>query len=106
MASKVGRPKGSGKGVRFGEEHRDKIRKSNIFRYLIDHAEGKREMSQTQVNVGLAMMKKVLPDMSSVQISGDPDQPVQHEHSVSPALEEVASLLSGIAAREREDGDP
>ena len=82
MAAKRGRPPGSGKGVRFGEEHRDKIRKSNIFRHLLDHVEGKRELSTTQVQVGLAMMKKILPDLSSVEVTGDETNPLNVAHTI------------------------
>lgn len=52
-------------------EHRDKIKNSNILRALIEHAEGSREMSATQVTAGLGLLKKALPDLSSVAIGGD-----------------------------------
>jgi hypothetical protein len=54
-------------------EHRDKIKNSNILSYLIDHAEGKREMSPTQASVGLGLLKKVLPDLNSNTHAGDPE---------------------------------
>jgi hypothetical protein len=79
-AAKRGR--GRPKGVTLTEEHRDKIRKSNIFRHLLDHAEGKREMSQTQVTVALALMKKVLPDLSSVEHTGSDDNPLNVAHTI------------------------
>lgn len=53
-------------GIKLPEEHRDKIKNSNILTYLIDHVEGKREMSQTQVSAGVALLKKTLPDLSTV----------------------------------------
>jgi hypothetical protein len=52
-------------------EHRDKIKNSNILTALIQHAEGAREMSATQVTAGLGLLKKALPDLQSVQINGD-----------------------------------
>ena len=97
MAGKKGRPA----GFKMPEEHRTKIANSKIFNRLVDHAEGKIEMTQTQVQVGLALMKKILPDLQSVSISGDPENPVKHEHDASPELKQVVSILSGIAARER-----
>ena len=103
MTASTGKPRGRQKGVVLTEEHRDKIRKSNIFSNLIRHAEGKKELNQSQVTVSLALLKKILPDLQSIELKGDDENPVKHEHSVSPALEEVASLLSGIAAREREE---
>lgn len=64
-------------GVVLTEEHRDKIRKSNILTHLIEHVEGQREMSGSQVQAGLGLLKKALPDLSSVEISGDEDNPLQ-----------------------------
>lgn len=60
------------------QEHRVKIQKSNILNALIEHVEGKREMSATQVSAGLGLLKKALPDLSSVEIAGDPDNPIIH----------------------------
>jgi len=57
-------------------EHRDKIKNSNILTALIEHAEGRRDMSSTQVQAGLGLLKKVLPDVSAVTISGDEEQPL------------------------------
>lgn len=67
--AKAGRPIGSG-GVQLTEQHRDKIRKSNILTALIEHAEGTREMTSTQVTAGLGLLKKALPDLSAVTVEG------------------------------------
>ena len=56
---------------RMSEEHRDKIRNSNILSNLISHVEGPKEMSATQVSAGLGLLKKCLPDLQAVTISGD-----------------------------------
>jgi hypothetical protein len=53
------------------DEHRVKIQNSNILNALIEHACGERDMSATQVSAGLGLLKKVLPDLSNVQITGD-----------------------------------
>jgi len=58
-------------GFRMSQEHRDKIKNSNILRALIEHVEGKREMSATQVSAGLGLLKKCLPDLSTVTVQGD-----------------------------------
>jgi len=34
-------------------------------------------MSPTQVSAGLGLLKKVLPDLQTVEHKGDPDSPVQ-----------------------------
>lgn len=52
-------------------EHRVKIQNSNILNALIEHTEGKREMSPTQVSAGLGLLKKCLPDLATVTIQGD-----------------------------------
>ena len=57
---KAGQPK-------LSQDHRDKIRNSNILNALIEHVEGRREMSSSQVSAGVALLKKVMPDLSSVE---------------------------------------
>jgi hypothetical protein len=58
------------------DEHRVKIQNSNILNALIEHACGEREMSGTQVSAAVALLKKVLPDLSATTIGGDADNPV------------------------------
>lgn len=47
------------------DEHRVKIQNSNILNALIEHVQGDREMSATQVSAGLGLLKKVMPDLSA-----------------------------------------
>ena len=54
------------------DEHRTKIRNSAILNALIEHVEGKREMSSSQVSAGLGLLKKVLPDLSAVEYKAEP----------------------------------
>lgn len=63
-------------GFVMSNEHRDKIRNSNILNALIEHAEGAREMSATQVSAGLGLLKKVMPDLAATTISGDETAPL------------------------------
>ena len=58
---------------RMSEAHREKIRNSNILNALLEHIEGNREMSSTQVSAGLGLLKKCLPDLQSVTVSGEED---------------------------------
>ena len=51
------------------DEHRVKIANSNILKYLIDHAEGTRDMGATQVAAATTLLRKVLPDLTSVDAS-------------------------------------
>jgi hypothetical protein len=63
-------------GFRMSDEHRVKIQNSNILNALIEHVSGNREMSSTQVTAGIALMKKVLPDLSSVEVGGNAESPL------------------------------
>ena len=51
-------------GFKIPEEHRVKIANSSILNALMEHAMGQREMSGTQVTAAIALLKKVLPDMT------------------------------------------
>lgn len=72
------------KGTQFNSpmsnEHRVKIQNSNILRALIEHAEGKRDMSTSQVTAGLGLLKKALPDLTAVELSGK--VAVSHEEAL------------------------
>lgn len=69
-------------GFRMSDEHRVKIQNSNILNALIEHVDGKRDMSATQVSAGIALLKKVLPDISSVEVKGDASSPLEMVHRV------------------------
>jgi hypothetical protein len=75
-------------GFRMTDEHRTKIANSQILKCLVEHAEGSREMSATQVSAGLGLLRKVLPDLSSVEA----------KHDVSDTL---ADLLKAVDGRTR-----
>lgn len=66
-------------GFVMGQEHRAKIANSKILNRLIAHAEGDEEMSQSQVTAGLALLKKIMPDLSS--------QTVEHTGADGDAIE-------------------
>jgi hypothetical protein len=53
------------------EEHRTKIANSKILNRLIDHVMGEVEMTSTQVTAAIALMRKVMPDLSSTDINAD-----------------------------------
>lgn len=68
------------------DEHRAKIQNSNILNALMEHVEGKREMSATQVSAGLGLLKKVMPDLASTQISGDDENPIRVIQKIETAI--------------------
>jgi hypothetical protein len=69
------------------DAHRVKIQNSNILNALVEHVEGKREMSATQVTAGVALLRKIMPDLQAVEFSGEqtvtyainPDLPTEAE---------------------------
>jgi hypothetical protein len=63
-------------GFRMSEAHRVKIQNSNILNALIEHVEGKREMSATQVTAGVSLLRKVLPDLTSTTLTGEGGGPL------------------------------
>lgn len=64
-------------GFRMDDSHRVKIQNSNILNALVEHVEGKREMSSTQVTAGIALLKKVLPDLTHNKHEGPDGGPLQ-----------------------------
>ena len=70
--------RGRAAGFRMSDEHRTKIKNSAVLNALIEHVEGRREMTATQVSAGLGLLRKCLPDLSATQVSSEGDGgPVQ-----------------------------
>ena len=63
--------RGRKKGFKMDPAHRTKIANSQILNRLIGHVEGSVELSATQVSAGIALLKKVLPDLASVDVNAD-----------------------------------
>lgn len=59
------------------DSHRVKIQNSNILNALIEHVEGRREMSSSQVTAGVALLRKVMPDLTHNQHEGPDGGPLQ-----------------------------
>ncbi|GEC56792.1 hypothetical protein ABIF38_005253 [Bradyrhizobium japonicum] len=73
-------------GFRMSDEHRVKIQNSNILNALIEHVQGEREMSATQVSAGLGLLKKVMPDLAATTISGDEENPLTMIHKIERVI--------------------
>ena len=86
MANKRGRPP----GFQMGNEHRVKIRNSNILNALIEHVEGIREMSSTQVTAGLGLLKKVMPDLSAVEMKATVEHRSIEQYSTDELITDIA----------------
>ena len=83
--------------IRLTQEHRDKIAKSKILQRLIAHAEGDEDMRQTEVNAGIALLKKYLPDLSATELTATVDH--THTEKVESDAKDFRSRIAGIAAR-------
>jgi hypothetical protein len=62
---------------------RSKIQASQLINRLTDHALGKVELEATQVRAIEILLKKTIPDLSSVELTGDAENPVQMGLAVS-----------------------
>lgn len=60
-------------GVRHQEDVRRKIQSSQLINRLTDHVHGKVELTPTQVRAAEILLRKCVPDLSSVEgkIDGD-----------------------------------
>ena len=70
---------------RFGAERR-KIQTSGIHDALIEYAEGRREMSASQVSAALGLLKKALPDLSTLAL---PDESNPHPGDAVPEKRKI-----------------
>lgn len=65
------------------DDVRKKIQASQLLNRLTDHAFGEVELSQSQIKAIEILLRKSLPDLSSITISGDADNPLQHNLTVN-----------------------
>ena len=61
--------RGRTKGFTMPEEHRDKIAKSNILNRLVKFCNGELDMQPHQVTAALGLLRKVLPDLASQELT-------------------------------------
>ena len=83
-------------GFTMSNEHRVKIQNSNILNALIEHVEGVREMSSTQVTAGLGLLRKVLPDLAA-SAEADSDGELRPVNRMTD--EELEAIASGGSPR-------
>ena len=70
MAARKLRPKHS-------DEIRAKIQASVLIDFLTKHVKGEREMTPTQVRSAEILLKKSVPDLSSIELTGQDGGPVE-----------------------------
>lgn len=58
---------------------RDKIQATKLIQVLQDHALGlSEELKPTRLKAIEMLLKKSIPDLQSIELTGDPDKPVEH----------------------------
>jgi len=72
------------------EKWREKIAASMLLNRLANHALGKCEMTSTQVRAAEVLLKKVMPDLSATDLSGE-----LNVNSYSEVLNAARKLKSG-----------
>lgn len=66
-------------GYQHLESTRNKIQAALLIKRLHDHVVADAPiLDASQVNAAKALLNKVLPDLTAVEMSGDPDRPVKH----------------------------
>lgn len=60
------------------DDVRSKIQASQLINRLTDHALGSVDLSPTQVSAIKILLGKTLPDLSTVELKGDADNPISH----------------------------
>lgn len=81
------------------DEHRVKIQNSNILNALIEHVEGTRDMSSTQVTAGLGLLRKVMPDLAASADLGESGELVPVNRMTDAELEAIAAGRSSRTAK-------
>ena len=102
------RPRGHPRLTKLSVDHRLAIQATQILKRLQGFVftdpdnpkPGDVRMTRTQATVALALLRKVLPDLASVEISGNPDRPmtvqvVRFSDGGAPLIEAVEGRLTG-----------
>jgi hypothetical protein len=96
----VGRPIGRAR-FRMSDEHRIKIQNSKVLSRLLGHVEGQAKLETSQVTAAVALLKKVLPDLQSVTVTGDAENPVYHDHKMDLTVYSDAEIETMAAIQRR-----
>lgn len=92
MADPLGR--GRRKGFKHTEITRERIRVGTIISRLHRHVKGELELTATQIRAAEILLKKALPDLTSVEHSGS----IEHRSAVELTDEQLAAIAAGSSA--------
>jgi hypothetical protein len=82
--------------VGLDENHRAAIKTSQLINRLTDHAHGKVELQPTQVKAIEILLRKSLPDLSSIEMKADVT--VNHDRALAEIEEQIkAGEVNGHA---------
>jgi hypothetical protein len=87
--------------VRLSEEWRTRIKSARIVERLQRHSLGEEEMTQTQIKAAEILLRKCIPDLASVQHSGEVSHRTAREMTVDELRHIAAGSSTGTAS---EDG--
>ena len=79
---------------------RAKIQASQLINSLTNHVLGEKELSATQVRAAEILLKKSIPDLSSIEHSGEIDGKQEHTHKLDAKSLSTQTLKELLAARE------
>ena len=68
----------------------EKIKTGHLLRRLIKHFNGELELSASQITVGLALLKKTLPDLKQTEHTGE----VSHKHTQEMTRDELLRIAA------------
>ena len=59
------------------DDVRAKIQTTQLIKRLEDHVLKGTKMEKTQVSAAMGLIRKTLPDLSTMELKGDPDNPLE-----------------------------
>lgn len=65
------------KDVPWPDETRQRIRASMLVNRLMSHAVNGSPMESTQIRAAEILLKKVMPDLANIELSGNEDKPIK-----------------------------
>ncbi len=86
MAGKKGASGGNRKPTlspKVQEETRAKIQTTTIVNKLVSFVKGDIQMEAAQVTAATVLLKKTLPDLQSIELKGDKENPIEHSVTVN-----------------------
>lgn len=91
--------------IRHDENTRAKIQASQLINRLTNHVLGKVDMQPSQVTAALGLLKKTLPDLSSLDVNATiDDKRTPAEYSREELAEIVSHSTNGSGGTARQNG--